>query len=321
MNSAICTLFEGDYHYGVAALTNSLQRSGFRGSMFAGHRGDLPKWALAGKAINLEPWPGARSLQIEDGLDITFLPLSTVHHLTNYKPQFMLDLLDGPGSGCDALFYLDPDICVTAPWRYFEQWIDCGVALCEDVNSPLPEHHPRRIGWRRYYAGFGVQLGFKTTAYVNGGFVGVRAVDRPFLETWHLTMNLMAKEIGSLAVAKIAAGAAYASTGFANCFDCSDQDALNATVEASSVPVSIIGQEAMAFKSGAALLPHALGPGKPWQRNYLGAALQGVQPRVADRAYWTYATAPLALYSPLQLALKRLDMHVAAALGRFMRKG
>jgi hypothetical protein len=320
MNSAVCTLFEGSYHYGLAALTNSLHKAGFRGDVYAGYRGARPAWAGEAPVLDLPPWTGASAMQVADGLRIVFLPLRTGHHLTNYKPDFMLALLDGPARGTDALYYLDPDICVAGTWRYFEDWVGCGVALCEDLNSPLPEHHPRRVGWRRYYAAHGLPLRFRAAEYVNGGFVGVSAVDRPFIETWKRTMDLMAAEIGSLAVAKIATGQAYRSTGFAGCFDCSDQDALNAAVEASDMEISVIGQEAMAFKPGTWLLPHGVGPAKPWQRRYLHAALGGVAPRGADKAFWSHVTHPIAPYRRLERAVRQFDLRAAAAVGRLLRK-
>lgn len=320
MNSAICTLFEGSYHCGVAALANSLHRAGFRGCLYAGYRGALPAWAHAARPLPVPPWSGAAVLELEGGLSIVFLPLTTEYHLTNYKPDFMLALLDGPARAADALFYLDPDICVVERWRYFEDWVGCGVALCEDLNSPLPEHHPRRVGWRRYYEPRGLPLHFRSAEYVNGGFVGVRPQDRLFLETWKRAMDLMAEEIGSLAAAKVGLGQAFKSTGFAGCFDCSDQDALNVAVEACNVAVSVIGQEAMAFKPGSALLPHAVGAGKPWQRSYLRAALRGVAPRLADKAFWANAEAPIAPIGNLKTALKRLDIAAGAAIGRLLRR-
>jgi hypothetical protein len=336
VNSAVCTLFEGSYHYGLAGLANSLHRCGYRGRIYAGYRGALPPWAHAAQPAPLPGWPLARALGLgEDakggatggatsgatgGPTLIFLPLTTTHHLTNHKPEFMLALLDGAARDAQALFYVDPDICVTAPWKFFEDWVGCGVALCEDLNSPLPEHHPRRVGWRRHYAPLGLALRYRAPEYVNGGFVGVRAQDRPFLELWKRAMDGMADEIGSLATAKVGAGQAFKSTGFAGCFDCSDQDALNVAIEATELAVSVIGQEAMAFKPGAALLPHAVGAGKPWQRSYLRQALQGFAPRQADKAFWANASAPIAAHGRLSAALKRWDIAAGAALGRVLRR-
>lgn len=324
MNSAICTLFEGSYHYGLAGLANSLHRCGFRGRIYAGYRGALPPWAGAARPSPLPGWPLACTLGLAQGSTsgptIVFLPLTTPHHLTNHKPEFMLTLLDSVARDAQALFYLDPDICVTARWPFFEDWVGCGVALCEDLNSPLPEHHPRRVGWRRHYAPLGLALRYRAPEYVNGGFVGVRAQDRAFLEMWKRAIDGLAEEIGSLATAKVGAGQAFKSTGFAGCFDCSDQDALNVAIEATELAVSVIGQEAMAFKPGAALLPHAVGSGKPWQRAYLSSALRGAGPRLADRAFWANASAPIAAYGRLSTALKRLDIAAGAAIGRFMRR-
>jgi hypothetical protein len=319
VNSVVCTLFEGSYHYGLAALTNSLYANGFRGEVLAGYRGDLPPWSGAAKPAPMAGWSNARALAVADGLSLVFLPLQTDHHLTNHKPTFMLRLLDGPAKGADALFYLDPDICVSHAWPYFEDWVSCGVALCEDVNSPLPENHPRRIGWRRYYQSRGLPMHFRGAEYVNGGFVGVRRAERSFLEVWERAMLLMVEEIGSLSLA-LTENQSYKSTGFANCFDRTDQDGLNAAIEATDTPVSVIGQEAMALKPGPALLPHALGGHKPWTRSYLRFSLKGVPPRLADHAYWQHVRSPIALASPAMIRSKWLELSAAALIGRFFRR-
>jgi hypothetical protein len=320
MKTAICTLFEGGYHFGVAALSNSAHRAGFRGKIYAGIRGTLPPWASKVKPAESTLWAGAVSVNVSSDLEVVLLPLSTSYHLTNFKPEFMLALFNGPARDSDALFYLDPDICITSPWTFFEQWVSCGVALCEDINSPLAENHPRRIGWRRFYGSRGITLIYKSSAYVNGGLVGVSKADLAFLVTWKLLMELMESEIGSLSIA-LADHSAYRSAGFAACFDRTDQDALNATIEASDLSVSVIGQEAMAFKGGAAIVPHALGGEKPWTRNYLSFALRGIRPRTADRAFWLNVGGPLRVVGNAKQIYKRIEVKLASAIGRVYSNG
>lgn len=320
MKSVVCTLFEGDYHFGVAALTNSLHAVGFRGTVYSGYRGTLPEWATEAVTQTVGKWNTAHTLDVADGLRLVFLSLETDCHLTNYKPDFMLELLQGPAKDVGAIFYCDPDICVVQSWTFFEQWITCGVALCEDVNSPLPEKHPRRVGWRRYFSAYGADLKFRSHEYVNGGFVGVSRNDAAFLELWRDLQLAMAEEIGGLSASKLVNGTAYRSKGFANCFDASDQDALNAAIEAFDGDISVIGQEAMNFKNGHAVVPHALGHGKPWQRSYLMDALKGRPPRFVDKQFWRFAAGPLQPYSRATIRLQRLKVTLAAAIGRAYRR-
>ena len=96
MKTAICTLFEGHYHFGVATLCNSLYKNGFRGTVYVGYRGDLPGWALKGKHESIGKWNHTIIVKPIEGLNLVFLFLTTNYSLTNYKPDFILELWDGP---------------------------------------------------------------------------------------------------------------------------------------------------------------------------------------------------------------------------------
>src|SRR5262245_19087110 len=108
MTSVICTLFEGSFHYGLAALINSLHAQGFRGKIYAGYRGTLPPWVSALTALESKS-----EYAIADQLVVTFLPLETEMHLTNYKPTFLSELWSSQCASAKKLFYFDPDIVVT----------------------------------------------------------------------------------------------------------------------------------------------------------------------------------------------------------------
>ncbi|MDO9373203.1 MAG: hypothetical protein Q7T76_02235 [Ferruginibacter sp.] len=320
MNLIVCTLFEGHYHLGLIALTNSLHSQGFRGAIYAGYRGSLPDWA--DKATPCENvWAGGRCYEVADGVQIYFLPLTTTYDLTNYKPDFMLNLLEIESINAQGAFYFDPDIVVSAPWSFFTEWIGCGIALCEDVNSPLPSNHPRRVAWRNYFGDNGLNLKFKDCIYVNGGFIGVQKADFEFLHIWKEVQEKMALKIGGLdrSIFSKIPMSEETSGPFAP-FGKTDQDALNATVEAWDGNVSFVGQEGMAFKPGVPQMTHALGTPKPWHINHITYALAGRPPRRVDRDYWQAMSGPIKYYSNSRISIKKTSLLVAAFIGRFYKR-
>ncbi len=318
MKQAICTLFEGNYHLGLAAFCNSLFEFGFTGDVYAGFRGELPPWAKGGDSGKLSEWPDSTSLDLDGKISLHLIPLQTNYHFTNYKPDFMLDLWRGVAKDADVFFYIDPDIVVNVNWQLFEKWVNAGVALCEDVNSPLAKNHPKRVGWRTYYGNHNISLTFKESFYVNGGFVGLLKRDIGFIETWKRLQELMADEIGgldrsSLNGPKIEKGKDSTFSPFGK----TDQDALNASIEASELPVSIAGTHAMSFSSGRALLPHALGQPKPWDLHALSKCLSGYPLRQIDKIYWNYANGVIRSQPAHKVWRKKLAIKCAVLVSRF----
>jgi hypothetical protein len=304
MKATVCTLFEGHYHYGVAALVNSLHAQGFRGTVWAGYRGALPEWAGGGPAR-----------VVGDGLTIQFVPLTTDAHFTNYKAAFALEVLERLDPAAGGVFYFDPDIVVTGRWSFFEEWIACGVALCEDSTSPMSETHPIRAAWRKFGAAHGLTLQSRGGQYVNGGFIGVARMHLPFLRTWSRVLELMRAEIGT------ATNFNWADKDRTYAFYRNDQDALNITIEADATPVSIVGKEGMGFGGGGYIMYHSLGAPKPWRKHFVWEALKGWPPTAADKAFLAASDGPVAALSGGELAAKRGSALIAGAICRLVRKG
>lgn len=321
MNNAVCTLFEKHYHHGVAVLVNSLVRNGFYGSVYVGYRGVLPEWSNTAKADASLGWEGATTMKVTDQVNLHFLPMKTNAHFTNYKAHFMIELWDGPASNADAMFYFDPDIVFVSDWKYFEEWTNCGVAVCDDVNSPVWENNPRRVGWRNYFGTFGHNLKLKEPLYVNAGFIGVNKRDRSVIEIWKRMMEELAPRIGGLDRSSVSGTAIpKEEQGAFTPFGQPDQDVLNAAIEAFDGKVSFAGKEGMAFIPGVPLIPHALGKVKPWILKPINFALQGYTPRTVDKQYWKFADMPLRPHSKLKIMEMRFKLKVGGLIGRFYRR-
>jgi len=315
---AACTLFEDNYHYGVVALVNSLYKNGYRGSIYVGYKGELPPWAILAREDISISWAGAKTFSPTDDLNLHFLPLNTNYHLTNYKPDFMLELLNGPAFDAEGIFYFDPDITVNADNNYLKNWIEGGIAVCEDVNSPLPLNHPRRLAWRKYFGNFGIEMQAKEPYYVNGGFVGLKREFISFLHKWKELQELMGLSIGGL---QRSAFPGYTLDPIhlnpLAPFSRTDQDTLNCAIEETSLSVSFIGKEAMGFKAGTCILPHSLGTPKPWNWQFIQQLVKGVPPNISVKSYWFNANGILKVYSISFVVYKRILLRFASFLGRF----
>jgi hypothetical protein len=310
MISAVCTLFEGNYHFGLGALANSLYAGGFRGTIYAGYRGELPPWAAGAKNAD-----GSTDFRAADGLVVKFVPLATKAHLTNFKPDFVLTLWKEICPEAEAFFYFDPDITVICPWKFFEEWVQAGVAMCADVNPSMSANHPIRHAWKQYYLPHGITFRHEQEIYFNGGFFGLRKEQSEFLHCWQRLQELMAPEIGGMQNVNLRDRTFL--------FHKTDQDAMNVAAMAAKPAISPMGQDGMDFQQGGGgyVMSHAAGGKKPWKKNFVRALLlRGHAPARADRVYFRHVESPIRLYSTGELSRKRFFMGIAAALGRVLGK-
>lgn len=299
MSVTLCTLFEGDYHLGAAALLNSLHRSGFTGTFVCGHRGPRPAWA--GQTASLAP------------VQVVWVEVSAPVHLTNYKPTFMLACLHTHTPAAEVVGYLDPDIVVKAPWPVFSRWLNGGgVTLCEDVNACLPAGHPYRLVWHDFFSRYGLVPVRSLERYYNAGFIALPRAQESLLRTWENLLVLARHELGELTRIKHDHPGAL--------FHTVDQDAMNMALLFHPVPILATGGEGMDFLPGGHLLSHAAGGRKPWRGGFLRDALLGRPPGLAQKQFYQYAKTPLPVLSAATFAWRRFELGLAALLGRIYHR-
>ncbi|WP_062387978.1 hypothetical protein [Demequina iriomotensis] len=309
MSIVLCTLYEGDYHHGVAALANSLASNGFAGELVVGVRGPAPAWAEPGATAA----DGSTSLTVAPGFDVRFVPLTTPMHLTLYKPDFMLEVLDTHAPDADVVAYIDPDIVLKCPWGNFAPWLESAdVCVVEDVNAHLPRSAPMRALWRRHLTEKGLAEVRPMDVYFNGGFVSTARSARVFLETWQRLCTDARDALGKEAGLK----AGHATSLFST----PDQDAMNMAFMITDVSIGAAGQAAMDFAPGGEYLAHAVGPHKPWRGRFVRHALRGTPPSKAAKAYLGYADGPVRSHSERDLRRMRASQRTASLIGRFYRR-
>jgi hypothetical protein len=314
MTSSICTLYEGHYHHGVAALSNSLYNSGFRGSVYIGYRGKLPLWSKEAKENRLLNWEGGKSLTVAEGLDLHFLPVTTKYHLTNYKPDFMLQLWDGPAKDVEGMFYFDPDIVIKCKFSFFETWIKYGVALVHEIAAnDMTSNNPIRSMWKTIIDENNEKLNHEITSYINGGFFGLSKSNMHFLQMFQKFQHLAERKYNVNLHT-------FDMTDRTDPFFANDQDVMNIAAMCTHAPLSELGPEAMDLIQGGFTMSHAIGGPKPWRKNFLKSGISGNPPSLADKEFWNYTCFPIKTFSGNTKKQKEISIKIASFLGRFYRK-
>jgi hypothetical protein len=314
MKSVVCTLFEGNYHHGVAALINSLYQNGFRGEVCVGYRGVLPEWSKgAGKVFDVG-WENARRLTITDDLIVNFLPVTVDYHLTNYKPDFILELWKSIAKDADSIFYFDPDIVVKCNWNFFENWVEHGVALVHEISSnDMPINHPVRSMWKAIIEDNHEEVINNITSYINAGFFGVRKKEIVFVEKFSKFIQLAFKKYNvDISI--------FDFTNRSDPFFAKDQDVMNIAAMCSPVSLSEMGPEGMDFIHGGFTMSHATGTPKPWNKNFILSSLKGIPPSLAEKAFWRNVGYPIVTISKRKTKLKNSSIKITSFIGRFYRK-
>ena len=316
MPLAICTLFEANYHHGVAALCNSLYRNGYRGTVFAGFRGDLPHWASTAKPVL--PMDSDNKIvkvfNAAEGLDIYFIELKISSHLAHHKPGFMLELMEGLAKDFDGIVYFDPDIVVKCNWIFLDRWVQNGVAIVQEINGNImPVNHPTRFLWAEVIKVAGDKITNQVQYYYNCGFCGVTKNNGDFLKLWGKFISVAINKFDQNPFV-------LANHDKSSFFWSIDQDTFNMTVMCTGCTVCDMGPEAMDFIHGGFTMSHAVGGPKPWAKSFLISALKGMPPSSPEKAFWNNVGLPISTLGVSLVNYKNISIKIASFVGRFYRK-
>jgi hypothetical protein len=301
----VCTVAEGCYFNGVAALANSLVRAGFEGSIVVGYRGSKPLWADSLKIRD----QASHFYEISSGVHLDFVELDGTWHLANLKAHLINQIFER-NADVDLVYYFDTDIFIKQAWSTLAGWARSGVVLVLDMaDTYMSPHHVYRRAWQDLSA----KQSLKSrdfSGYVNSGCVGVSRAFAEFPRVWSLLMEELEREGADMQKFKNWAGRLE--------FARMDQDVLNATIMATDAPIALLGYEAMGlFPWSGEVMPHAVHYQKPWVRNYIFDALRGFPPNRTYRDYWKFVDGPIRPFGEFELKRKKAAVKIARLIGLF----
>jgi len=304
----VCTIAEGTYFLGVAALANSLVSAGFKGSIVVGYRGSSPEWL---ERLTKDSTPDVYVVTPEVRLQL--IKILGPWHLANHKAHFIKKIFHEIVPNTDLVYFFDTDIVITHAWSTFAGWARNGVVVALDVaDTYMSPHHIYRRAWQALAAKIDRKCR-DFTGYVNSGCVGIDRQFAEFAEVWALLMEELAREGADMNKMKNWTGRLE--------FARMDQDVLNATIMATETPIALLGAEAMGWFPGTGdIMPHAMYHTKPWARNYILDALRGFPPDRIHRTYWRFAEGPIRPFGELELKRKKTALKVARIIGCFHKR-
>ena len=267
------SLAEKGYFYGISALVNSMIKNGtYFDKLIIGYRGILPSWLPS-----LSPTKNGKSFKLTGGFEIELVEVMGDLHMVHEKPKWFHYLVNTLEPAASEYCFFDSDITILNRMSFFGEWINEGVAMCEDINAHMPENHPVRLKWQGIAEQNGLECINKTSRYYNSGFLGWKKSDSQFIDDWLKCFNLLAVYSGDMKAFRVFDRTAIVLTA--------NQDSLNVAYMTTNCKLSTLGPEAMGFIYGLELMAHPIGI-KPWEQNYLFAFLKGKTPRAADLHFW-----------------------------------
>jgi hypothetical protein len=296
-----CTLVNGNYFVGSAALVNSLVAHGFQGEIHVGYTGKLPVW-----------WPQSNK-EIAPGVKVVSTLLKTERHLGFEKPSFMLSVAE-KNPQCTRLSLFDSDIVITAPWSFLQSCFDSAVTVVVDVGfSTISPLHPWRKEWSTLIADAGLTVtNSDTSVYANGGFIGCHTDNLSILRHWSDIIDTFEKNGGNTK------GYTMAERWKAIV---GDQDTLGATLMCWNSPLLVLGPEGMGFNGLSFPMCHGVEAPKPWQLNAVKRALTGAGVSPYRRYFESFVrSGPLRPFSPQTLKVRQFNLMLAILISRFYKR-
>lgn len=294
-------------------MVNSLYKNNFRGSVYAGYKGNLPEWCSARKPDPEISWENASTLHITENCKVHFLPVKTEMHFVFYKPSFMMELFKIIKDDVEGIAYFDPDIVIKCRWQAFEVWMGHGVALVHE-STDMPATHPLRWEWKKVISKINRQSTRTLNSYINSGFCGVVKQNIEFLSVWAEVIDAAVKYF------RLTPARWGQTNDRTYLFYNTDQDALNIAAMCCNSPISEMGPEGMDIVLEGYVMSHALGRPKPWNKNFIQHALRGIAPSTPDKNYWANTKSPIQLYSKWRFTIKRVSISAAIFICRFYKK-